>query len=148
MNQWRWRPSDWLYHAEGGKHAIFRYVKQPAVDRHAAGDHFVGRVLRVSKRDLAFAYTAFGDASTDDAAAVAAVANDDTKCPAAADLDASKTDNQQTPSDNNNTNNTPNQSPSNWIQKLSSIITGSSDSHKKSSEESSSQHPSQRQPTK
>jgi inositol-pentakisphosphate 2-kinase len=67
-----WRPSDWLYHAEGGKHAIFGHVKQPAVDRHAAGD-FVGRVLRVSKRDLAFAYTAFGDASTDDAASAAAV---------------------------------------------------------------------------
>jgi hypothetical protein len=73
MNQWRWRPSDWLYHAEGGKHAIFRHIKSPTFDRHAAGDHFVGRVLRVSKRDLAFAYTAFDDASTDDAAAAAAV---------------------------------------------------------------------------
>lgn len=70
MNQWRWRPSDWLYHAEGGKHVIFRHTKAPAIDRHAAGDHFVGRVLRVSKRDLALAYKAFGGASTDAAAAV------------------------------------------------------------------------------
>ena len=73
MNQWRWRPSDWLYHAEGGKHAIFRHINPPVIeDRHAAGDHrFAGRVLRVSKRDLALAYTAFGYASTDAAAAAA-----------------------------------------------------------------------------
>ena len=76
--------------------------------------------------------------ATESAAAAAATANnDDTKNLTATDLDAPKNNNQQTPSDSNN-NNTPNQSPSNWIQKLSSIITGSSDSHKKSSEESSS----------
>ncbi len=62
MNQWS--PSDWLYHAEGGKHAIFRYRRLSAAENSVTGDV----VLRIPKHDLAFAYAVFGNASADDAA--------------------------------------------------------------------------------
>lgn len=56
--------TDWLYHAEGGKHAIFRYRPSAAENDSVAG-HFV---LRIPKHDLAFAYAVYGNASADDAA--------------------------------------------------------------------------------
>ena len=50
-----WRTSDWLYHAEGGKHAIFRY--RPSIAENP-NDCLVGHMLRITKHDLALANAA------------------------------------------------------------------------------------------
>ena len=70
MNQWS--PSDWLYHAEGGKHAIFRYRPSAAENSNClAEEHIAGHVLRIPKHDLALSYAVSGNASADDNAALA-----------------------------------------------------------------------------
>lgn len=49
----QWNPSDWIYHSEGGKHAIFRYNRG---QHEVAGSHvepFYGYILRIRKVDLA-----------------------------------------------------------------------------------------------
>ena len=71
MNQWS--PSDWLYHAEGGKHALFRYNEPSVAEENSSNlaEHFVGHVLRIPKVDLTFAYAVVGNASANDNAAVA-----------------------------------------------------------------------------
>ena len=43
-----WNPDEWLYAAEGGKHAIFRYSGTSDIN-------FTGHVLRIAKSDLAIA---------------------------------------------------------------------------------------------
>ena len=64
----RWSPSDWFYHAEGGKHAIFRFSRKSLAVAEISSnvDDFVGHVLRIPKNDLAFAYAVLGSACTDE----------------------------------------------------------------------------------
>ena len=71
MNQWS--STDWLYHAEGGKHAIYRYRPSAAENSNCfAREHesIAGHVLRIPKHELAVAYAVFGTASADDNVAI------------------------------------------------------------------------------
>ena len=66
-----WSPTDWLYHAEGGKHAIFRYSPSAAENSNCFAreqESIDGHVLRIPKHELAVAYAVFGNASDDNAA--------------------------------------------------------------------------------
>ena len=48
-----WNVSDWLYTAEGGKHAIFRYSPSATTTLATDNDNeFYGHVLRIAKSDL------------------------------------------------------------------------------------------------
>ncbi|KAL7471925.1 hypothetical protein ACHAXS_012240 [Conticribra weissflogii] len=49
-----WNPSDWIYHAEGGKHAIFR-CKRGHQEGEIHFEQFCGYILRIRKVDLAHA---------------------------------------------------------------------------------------------
>ena len=70
MNQWS--PTAWLYHAEGGKHAIFRSATEKNLNCFAQEqERIAGHVLRIPKHELASAYALCGNASADDNVAVA-----------------------------------------------------------------------------
>ena len=51
-----WNVSDWSYTAEGGKHAIFRYLSSSDTLAATNSNEFYGHVLRIAKSDLVSAF--------------------------------------------------------------------------------------------
>ncbi len=63
----QWQPTEWVYHAEGGKHAIFRFKSSASEGSNCfAQEHITSHLLRISKLYLALAHAVSGNASADD----------------------------------------------------------------------------------